>query len=151
MIASNVAFPTSALSPISLASALARSASMPSIVLPSSPMDSIGGELASDATGSLPLLFNFARTLPATADLGGAGRRAGRGLGARRRLALVVAARAACGQRDQAERQDRAGDGRPRCCPQHPLLLSGSSFLCDTLRPAAGSAGRARLGLAPVR
>src|SRR3954464_10628391 len=69
MIASNVAFLTSALSPIALASALARSASMPSIVLPSSPMDSIGGELASDATVSLPLLLTWPAPLPATAEL----------------------------------------------------------------------------------
>src|SRR3954451_1869591 len=69
MIASNVALVTLAFSPISLASALARSASIPSIVLPSPPMDSIGGELGADATIRVPLLLYLAGTLPATAGL----------------------------------------------------------------------------------
>ena len=55
MMPSNVALTTLALRPMAAANAFARSASMPSTVLPSLPMNSLGAYDASAATVSVPL------------------------------------------------------------------------------------------------
>src|SRR3954449_486302 len=67
MMPSNVAFFTLALRPMTPASAFARSASMPSTVFPSEPMNSFGGYDASAATVSVPLLLTAAGSFAATA------------------------------------------------------------------------------------
>ena len=57
MIESKVALTTLALSPIADASAFARSASMPTTVLPSEAMNSFGAYVASAATVSVPFFL----------------------------------------------------------------------------------------------
>ncbi len=66
MMLSKVAFTTLALRPITPASAFARSASMPSTVWPSLPMNSLGAYVASAATVSVPFDFTAAGTSDAT-------------------------------------------------------------------------------------
>ncbi len=67
MIVSNVALTSFAFRPMTLASALPRSASIPTTVWPSGPMNSFGAYVASDATVSVPFDLVAAGTSLATA------------------------------------------------------------------------------------
>src|SRR5581483_1524884 len=68
MMLSKVAFLISTLSPIRPAIAFSRSASIPTTVCPSGPMNSSGAYVASAATVSVPFDLNLAGTNAATAE-----------------------------------------------------------------------------------